>query len=258
MKRLKALHTGFAFTSFLVLGVMLHIQPSVTQVLTFFGSLRGEWDWNLFLSDPVLWVSWIGIALTTLVWGRGVFCGWICPFGAMAELQFKLGRVLKLPNLELPERIHSKLKVLRYGVFALLLVAYLFDAELGERLAEVEPFKSTFFVPLWTRHPGLIVWWVALFAISFTTYRPFCRYICPLGAALALPSSVRLSGPYRRDFCTKCKICARGCEPRAIRPDGSIDPRECLNCWECEANYQSDTVCPPLVKTRRDRERAAR
>ncbi len=258
MRRLKRLHTGFALTSFLLLGIALHIQPSVTQVLTFLGAASGDWDWGLFLSDPVLFVSWIMLAITTLIWGRGVFCGWVCPYGAMAELLFKLGRKLKLPELELPDRIHLKLRYLRYGVFLALAAAFLWSSELGERLAEIEPFKSTFFVPLWTRHPGLIAWWLALFAASLTTYRPFCRYVCPLGAALAIPSSVRLSGPYRREFCSKCKICTRGCEPRAIRPDGTIDPRECLNCWECEANYGDDTVCPPLVKIRRDRERAAK
>ncbi len=255
MKRLHALHTTFAFTSFFGLGVILHIQPSVTQILTFFGSLSGEWRWGLFLSDPVLFVSWIGLAITTVIWGRGVFCGWVCPYGAMAELQFKLGRKLKLPSFELPDVIHLKLRYLRYAVFLVLLVVFLTSSELGERMAEIEPFKSTFFVPLWTRHPALIAWWMVLFSISFTTYRPFCRYLCPLGAALAVPTSARLSGPYRRDFCSKCKICSRGCEPRAIRKDGTIDPRECLNCWECEANWGDDTVCPPLVKIRRDRER---
>ncbi len=255
MKRLRRLHTTVAFTSFLLLGIVLHIQPSVTQILTFFGSVQGEWDWGLFLSDPVLFVSWIGLAITTVLWGRGVFCGWMCPYGAMSELLFKLGRKLRLPELELPDVIHLKLRHLRYVVFLVLLGAFLYNAELGEHMAEVEPFKSTFFVPLWTRHPALIAWWLVLAGLAMTTYRAFCRYLCPLGAALAIPSSFRLSGPYRRDFCSKCKICTRGCEPRAIRPDGTIDPRECLNCWECEANYGDDKVCPPLVKIRRDRER---
>jgi NosR/NirI family transcriptional regulator, nitrous oxide reductase regulator len=269
MPRLRVIHTSFALASFLLLGVALHIQPSVTQILTLFGTIQGalglgddpsaagKWDWGFFLTDPVLFVSWIGISVTGFIWGRGIFCGWVCPYGAMAELQFKVGRLLKLPNLELPDRIHLKLRYLRYVVFAVLLLVFLWDAELGERMAEVEPFKSTFFVPVWTRHPAIIAWWLALFSVGFTTYRPFCRYICPMGAALAVPTSVRVSGPYRRDFCSKCKICTRGCEPRAINADGTIDPRECLNCWECEANYQSDQTCPPLVKIRRDKERAA-
>jgi len=256
MARLHALHLGVQAFSFVVLGLVLHVQPSVTQLLTIAGSVKAGWNWGLFLTDPVLFVSWIFIAVMVVIWGRGVFCGWACPYGAMNELCFKLGRTLGLPELELPDWIHLRARTLRYAVFGGLLVAFLIDAELGERLAEIEPFKSTFFVPLWTRHPALILWWVVLFAAAFTTYRPFCRYICPLGAALAVPSTFRLSGPYRRSFCSKCKICTRGCEPRAIRSDGSIDPRECLNCWECEANWRDDQVCPPLVSARRIRERA--
>lgn len=257
MHRLERLHTSVLVTSFFGLGLLLHVQPSVTQLLTLVGSARGKWDWGLFLSDPVLFVSWIFIAVVTLVWGRGVFCGWTCPYGAFNELTFKLGRLLRLPAYELPDRIHLRLRHLRYGVFAVLLAVFLLDAQRGEQLAEIEPFKSTFFVPVYTRHAGLIAWWLVLVGASLVMYRPFCRYVCPMGAALAVASSARVSGPYRREFCSKCKICTRGCEPRAIRPDGTIDPRECLSCMECEANWRDDEVCPPLVRERRDRERGA-
>ncbi len=258
MDRLRVLHTGTAAASFFILGLWLHAQPSITQIFTVAGSAKNGWDWGLYLSEPTLFVSWIGIAAVTVFWGRGVFCGWLCPYGSLSELLFKLGRKLKLPEYELPDNIHFKLRYVRYLVFGILLAAFLYNAEIGEMMAEVEPFKSTFFVAIWTRHWGLILWWSALLLVSMTTYRPFCRYVCPLGAALALPSSFRLSSPYRRDFCSQCKICTRGCEPRAIRPDGTIDPRECLNCWECESNWQNDQVCPPLVKGRRDAEKASR
>jgi NosR/NirI family transcriptional regulator, nitrous oxide reductase regulator len=251
--RLKRLHTTLATLSFVGLGLVLHVQPSVTQLLTLVGTTQTGWDWSLFLSDPVLFVSWIGIAIVTVVWGRGVFCGWMCPYGSLNELSFKIGRKLGLPNWELPDWLHGPGKYLRYVLFFGLLSVFLWDSQLGEMFAEVEPFKSTFFVPLFSRHWGLVLWWFVLFGAAFTTYRPFCRYICPLGAALALPTSFRASGPYRREFCSKCKICTKGCEPRAIRPDGTIDPRECLNCWECEANWQDDNVCPPLVKIKRDK-----
>ncbi len=256
--RLKKLHTGYLIFAFVVGGLMLSAQPSVTQILTFVDSLVGGWRWGLFLSEPLLFLSWIFIAVVTLIWGRGVFCGWACPYGALNELTFKLGRLLKLPEYELPEVLHSKLRYLRYAILAGLIGVYLWDPMLGERAAEIEPFKSTFFVAIWTREWFFIAWWVALASLSLVMYRPFCRYVCPLGAGLAIPGSFRLSGPYRRDFCSKCKICTKTCEPRAIRPDGSIDPRECLSCMECEANWRDDQVCPPLVKARRDRERAAK
>ena len=255
MQRLQRLHVGFLLFAFIGGGVVLRVQPSVTQVLTLLDSIGGEWRWSLFLSEPTLFVSWIFIAIVTIVWGRGVFCGWTCPYGAFNELLFKLGRLLKLPSFELPDRVHNVARFARYGIAALLVALYLYDPQLGEQAAEVEPFKSTFLVRIWTREWFFIAWWVLLAASSLFVWRPFCRYICPLGAALAVPGSVRISGPYRRDFCSKCKICTRGCEPRAIRPNGTIDPRECLSCMECEANWRDDQVCPPLVKVRRDLER---
>src|SRR5690606_34018451 len=165
----------------------------------------------------------------------------------LSELLFRAGRILRLPKLELPEGVHRKARYLRYGVLALLVGTFLYSPELGERLAEIEPFKSTFFVAPWTRELSYFAWWLVLVGASLVTFRPFCRYLSPLGAALALPSSLRLSGPYRRNFCSSCTICTRGCEPRAIRPSGTIDPRECLSCMECEANYRDPAVCPPLI-----------
>jgi len=160
---------------------------------------------------------------------------------------FKLGRKLKLPAYELPERPHRALRFLRYGVLAVLIAVFLRSSQLGEQLAEIEPFKSTFFVKPWMRQWPLFLWWLVLLGVSFVWWRPFCRYLCPLGAALAIPGSLRASGPHRRNFCEKCKICTRGCEPRAIRDNGTIDPRECLSCMECEANFRDEQVCPPLI-----------
>jgi len=249
--RIERIHVAVLVVSFLVVGVYMGAQPSVTQILTFLGSVAGEWSWGLFLSEPLIFISWIFITVVSLIWGRGVFCGWVCPYGAMTELLFKGSQKLGLPEYELPERWHSKLRYLRYVVLAVLMGAFFFDSILGERLAEVEPFKSTFLVPAWQRSAGFFGWWALLLAASLFTYRPFCRYICPLGGGLSLFSSFRISGPRRRRFCTNCKICTRGCESRAIRPDGVIDPRECLSCLECEANYRDPGVCPPLLAVQR-------
>ena len=251
-KRLLRLHIAVMAISVVVLGLYFHAQPSVTQVLTLVGSAvgagtGGEWSWGTFLSEPLLFVSWIFIAVVTIIWGRGVFCGWTCPYGAMNELAYKLGRKLKLPAYELPEKVHLPLRFLRYGVLLLLVGTFLYSSEVGEMMAEIEPFKSTFFVAPWSRQWFLFGWWLLLAGISFVWWRPFCRYLCPLGAALAIPGTFRISGPYRRAFCPSCKICTRTCEPLAIRGDGTIDSRECLSCMECEANYASEEVCPPLI-----------
>jgi NosR/NirI family nitrous oxide reductase transcriptional regulator len=245
--RIQRLHLATMIVSFLLVGVYLRSQPSVTQVLTLIGSALSEWRWSLFLSEPLVFIFWIFITAVSLVWGRGVFCGWVCPYGAMTELLFKITTKLGIKSYELPDAWHMKLRYVRYAVLFVLIPAFLWDSALGERLAEVEPFKSTFLVPAWERPAPFFGWWVALLLVSTFMYRPFCRYLCPLGGGLALFGSFRFAGPRRRRFCTACKICTRGCEPRAIRPDGTIDARECLSCMDCEATYRNTTVCPPLV-----------
>ncbi len=247
MKRLRVIHIGVLLFSFVVLGLVLHAQPSITQVLTLVGAAVGDFDIDLFLTEPAIFVFWIFIAIVLFAWGRGVFCGWVCPYGALTELLFKLGRVLKLRHIDLPDGVHRKARWIRYVILLVLIPAFLVSPETGEQLAEVEPFKSTFFVAPWDREALYLIWWVLLLAPTLVWYRPFCRYLCPLGAALAVPGSLRISGPHRRNFCTNCKVCNKGCEPLAIRPNGTIDARECLSCMECEANYRDEQVCPPLI-----------
>ena len=66
-------------------GFGMMAQPSITQVLTWFHSLLFHWEWTLFLSDPLIFLFWIFIILTVFVWGRGLFCGWLCPFGSLSN-----------------------------------------------------------------------------------------------------------------------------------------------------------------------------
>jgi NosR/NirI family nitrous oxide reductase transcriptional regulator len=78
--------------------------------------------------------------------------------------------------------------------------------------------------------------------------RFFCRYLCPLGAALALFSRVPIKPIPRRNYCSKCKICTRGCAPHAIDDQGRINSAECLGCFECINSMRDPKQCPPLLK----------
>ncbi len=242
-ERIKRLHIFVMIVSFFVLGIYMQAQPSVTQLLTLVGSVAHGWRWELFASAPYVFVFWLFIFVVSLIWGRGVFCGWVCPYGSASELINKIAVRLGVPQLSVPKVF----RYLRYAILLGLVVVYLQSAVLGEKLAEIEPFKTSFFVTPWTRHWGFFGWFLMLALASFVMWRPFCRYLCPLGAGLAIFNNFRLSGPRRRVFCSSCTICAKGCEPEAIRPDGTIDPRECLSCMDCEASYRNEAQCPPLV-----------
>ncbi len=240
------------------IGFYLMAQPSITQVLTWFHALLFHWRWELFLSDPFIFLFWIFIIVTVFVWGRGLFCGWLCPFGSLTELLYKIGGAIGLKRYQrrLPLRWHHRLKWIKYGVFFVLLAALLLSMGLAERLAEVEPFKTTFLVGLFNRAWPYTLFVAALLGLSLFLERPFCKYLCSLGAALAMPSTFRWYGLKRKPACATCKACAVGCGSLAIDPHGRIDHRECLHCLDCMILYTDTHACPPLAKERKRRSKA--
>jgi len=234
-------------------------QPSITHVLTWFHSLVYEWKWELFLSDPLIFIFWWFIIITVFIWGRGLFCGWLCPYGALTELAHKVGGALGLKRFQfhLPLSVHNKLKWLKYGIFALLVAVSFYSIGLAEKMAELEPFKSTFLVGgVWNRSWPFVLYWTALFGLALFVERPFCKYLCPLGAGLAIPTTFRFFGLKRKAECETCHACQKGCGSLAINDAGQIDQRECLLCLECQVLYYDDHTCPPLTKERRTRIKA--
>ncbi len=239
-------------------GFFAMAQPSITQVLTWFHALFYQWKWELFLSDPLIFIFWWFIIGIIFIWGRGLFCGWLCPYGSLSELAYKFAQVIGLKRFQfkLPMRWHNRLKWVKYGVFASLLAVSFYSMVLAEKLAEVEPFKTTFLVGVWNRSWPFVLYWLTLFVLSLFMERPFCKYLCPLGAGLAIPSTFRFFGLKRKAECTSCHACAAGCGPQAIDERGAIDQRECLLCLDCQILYYDTHVCPPLSQERKSREKA--
>lgn len=240
-------------TSISFIGFGLMAQPSITQVLTWFHSILFQWEWELFLSDPFIFIFWLFIILTVFVWGRGLFCGWMCPFGSLTELLYKIAEKVGLKRFQftLSNVAHERLRWLKYGIFLLLLIVSFFSMGLAEKLAEVEPFKTTFLVGLFNRSWPYALFTATLLGLSIFTERPFCKYLCPLGAALAMPTTFRWFGLKRKQECVSCTACAKGCGSQAIDSKGVIDHRECLLCLDCMVLYYDDHACPPLSKERK-------
>ncbi|MCK2127179.1 NosR/NirI family protein [Thauera aromatica] len=239
-------------------GFGLLAQPSITQVLTWFHSLLFQWQWELFLTDPFIFLFWIFIIVTVFVWGRGLFCGWLCPFGSLSEMIYKVSRAIGLQRFQfaLPMKWHNRLKWVKYGVFFGLLAVSMFSIGLAEKLAEIEPFKTTFLVGLFNRSWPYTLFAAGLLGLSIFIERPFCKYLCPLGAALAMPSTFRWFGLRRKQECDRCKACAKGCGSLAIDDKGRIDHRECMLCMDCMVLYTDNHVCPPLADERKRRAKA--
>ena len=239
------------------IGFGLMAQPSITQVLTWFHSILFQWKWSLFLSDPFIFLFWVFIIVTVFLFGRGLFCGWMCPFGSLQEGIYKIAKAVGLKRFQtaLPQKWHDRLKWIKYAVFFFLLTVSLFSMGAAEKLAEVEPFKTTFLVGVLNRSWPYGLFVALILGVSIFIERPYCKYICPLGASLAIPSTFRWFGLKRKQDCNSCKACAVGCGAQAIDADGRIDHRECLHCLDCMILYTDTKGCPPLARERKRREK---
>lgn len=238
---------GFLAVTFLFLGLYAGAQLSVVNVVTFTHALMSGFKWDLFLLDPLVFTLWSFVALTLLFWGRGVFCGWLCPFGALQELVNKAARKLGVKQLEIPWGLHERLWPIKYVLFLAILGASLQSIVWAYQLAEVEPFKTAIALKFMRAWP-FVLYVLALLAAGLFIERFFCRYVCPLGAALAIPAKLRLfEWLKRRPQCGReCRICNTTCTVQAINPLGQINPNECIYCLQCQANYHDATRCLPL------------
>jgi NosR/NirI family nitrous oxide reductase transcriptional regulator len=187
-----------------------------------------------------------------------VFCGWLCPFGALQELTNRLARRARLPQLRVPFGLHERLWPIKYVLFVGLAALSLGPMTLAQQLAEVEPFKTAI-VLRFDRAWPFVAYALALLALGLFVERAYCRYLCPLGAALGIPAKIRLFEWLKRHHkCARpCQICAVECPVQAIHPDGRINPNECIYCLVCQTNYYDAEVCPPMIERRRRRERRA-
>lgn len=231
-------------------------QLSVVNVLTFVHSLITEFHWSLFLSDPVIFILWSFTAASILLWGRGVFCGWLCPFGALQELINEAARKLKIPQYTVPFAIHERLWAVKYIVLLVLFGISLESLATAEKFAEVEPFKTAITLHF-SREWWFVGYAVLLLAVNLFTRKVYCRYICPLGAALAVPTKLRLFDwlKRRKECGSPCQLCAVECEVQAIHPDGTINANECHHCLDCQITYYNDEKCPPLIAKNKRRKR---
>lgn len=254
---LKVVRTAFLLFTLFFIGWYTLAQLSIIHVLTFINAILHQFSWQSFLVDPLIFILWGYVALTLLLWGRGVYCGWLCPFGALQELLHQLAQRLKVPEYKFPDVVHERLTAIKYIIFVALFGLSLQSIGYAARAAEVEPFKTAI-VMHFDRGGIFLLYALGLLAIAVFNRKFFCKYLCPLGAALAIPAPLRIfDWLRRRKECGRpCQICARQCEVQAIRPTGEINPNECHYCLDCQITYWDDHNCPPLSEKRVRREKS--
>lgn len=247
---------GYLVFTLVWLGWYANAQLSVVNVLTFVNSLVTNFSWEFFLAAPLIFILWAAVAAGLLFWGRGPFCGWLCPFGALQELLNKIAVKLKIPQVKVPWGLHERLWPIKYIIFLGLFGLSFYSMTHAEMLAEVEPFKTAIILKFAREWP-FVIFALTLLAAGLFIERFYCRYLCPLGAALAIPGRIRMFEWLKRwpECGTPCQRCAKECPVQAIHPEGQINVNECIYCMHCQELYHDDHRCPHMIQVRLKREK---
>jgi transcriptional regulator of nitric oxide reductase/ferredoxin len=232
----------------LFIGWYAQAQLSIVTVIGALKSATGGGDFTFLLYDPPSLVLWGFVGVTLLVWGRGTFCGWLCPFGALQEIAAAAARRWRVPQIRVPRRLDRAMVRVKYVVLTALLAAAVAAPGLADKLAEVEPFKTAITL-VFVRSWPFVAYAAGLLLAGAFLYKGFCRYLCPLGAALALGGQARLwRWLPRREACgAPCQLCRHRCEYHAIEPSGAIRYDECFQCLDCVGIYHDAARCAPLL-----------
>ncbi|MNZ29861.1 putative electron transport protein YccM [compost metagenome] len=247
-RRLRLFRLGFLTYTLFYLGWYAQGQLSIVQITGAIKTLKAGLGLASYLYDPI---SLLLIAFTVIsffVWGRGTFCGWLCPFGALQEFVGRLARRLRIPRLRMPLAVAKRLERGRYLVLAILIGAAVLFPSQGETLNEVEPFKTVITLGFERSWP-FIAYAAALLVAGAFYYKFFCRFLCPLGGAISLGGLLRRSDWLsRRGECGKpCQRCKAACKYDAIEPSGEIRYEACFQCLDCVGIYHDDKRCVPIV-----------
>ena len=117
-------------------------QVTILSILTWVTAPISQPSWNTLLSDPLLIVLMSYVLITFFVWGRGVFCGWLCPFGALQELIANIGKFLNIKQIKIPEKYNKTSLNIKYIILLTLFITCFIAPNFLNLGSEIEPFKT--------------------------------------------------------------------------------------------------------------------
>ena len=251
-----------AFLTFTLvwLGWIAGGQLSIVHIVNYVKGPFDGADLGFYLAEPLIVVISIYVLFSLFLIGRGVFCGWLCPFGALQELTSRIARFFRLPVWNPSEKQQRWMWLPKYAFAAIIIGSAFVAPEALASTEEIEPFKTAI-TSVFTRPWPYVTYAVALLVMGLFTERFFCRFMCPLGGVLALGDRLHIfEFLKRRPECGSggCHLCERSCPVKAIERSGKIVMAECFQCLDCQVEYYDDHRCPPLAKARKQREKAAR
>jgi transcriptional regulator of nitric oxide reductase/NAD-dependent dihydropyrimidine dehydrogenase PreA subunit len=245
----RLVRNGFLVVVLVWLGWTAGAQLSIVNVMNYAMAPFNRFDLGFYLAEPLM-VIIAGYTLVSVVLiGRGVFCGWLCPFGALQELLAQAACALRVPQWSPPAALGKRLWLGKYIAAVAVLALVMTQIDSSGATLEIEPFKTAI-TSKFTRPWPYVIYAAALLAIGLFSERAYCRFLCPLGGVLAILDRLHLVNLLkRRPECgSPCHLCERSCPVRAIEPTGRIVTAECFQCLDCQVEYYDEERCPPLAQ----------
>lgn len=183
--------------------------------------------------------------LTSTIVAGPVFCGWLCPLGTVQEWTNALARKVKVPQVRVAHSVDRFLKILRYLVLTLILYATAKSFNLA--FIKADPYYALMHFYTGEVAPLALIILCATLISSLFIQRPWCRWLCPLGAVLSFVgkfSIIKVRRP--SEGCIWCGACSKAC-PVGLDPSAEerVVSSTCIRCGLCE------TACPPKLRTTR-------
>ena len=194
------------------------------------------------------------LVLFGLTLGRWI-CGWLCPFGWVQDLVYRIPFFKKIRTFP----YEKFLRWLKYAVLGVLVIGLpLYSALKGVLVpwfCKLLCPSGTLFggIPLVLANPslqgqlGFLFWWkvgvlLAILLLSLLISRPFCRYLCPLGAIYGMFNRIALVHlRFESDSCVNCGKCETVC-PMGIDPKTQFNSAECIRCDRCSRACPADAL----------------
>jgi polyferredoxin len=184
---------------------------------------------NIMLKAGTAYLILFSIPLiATFIFGR-IYCGSVCPYGAISELLH-----IKKFAIKVPKKADKVLKYVKYGILVFLVLRVLFTGEVVGNT----PFKAIFVFG------GATLDWVmtGIFVfLSLFIYRPFCKYFCPYGAIMSIIAKFSIFRIKKDESCVSCRICEKEC-PMDAMDDHAVTDSECILCGECCNKCPKDSL----------------
>jgi len=200
---------------------------------------RYNLEWYLFFGFTIV---------STILWGR-LYCGRICAYGALTQL---LDAIIPTRfRIEIPIWLERRAALVKYGLLGAILIYFLATSQISA-YRFVEPFW------MFTLQATPALWFglaVLLLATIFVR-NLYCRFLCPVGAALGLLSKLTVFRIKRWTECNNCKLCEKTCQWGAIQGP-KIIMTECVRCDDCERLYMDTKKCPHWLILKRQQARNA-